>query len=196
MPTTKEEGVETTTCVKCGAKETRSIAKLPEPTATPADCEWMVEYFLKLYNEERVKAGVQTLVTDAKMHEMAQVRADELTVYFSHERPDGMPCSFVFRDFHYGNYYDMTQFGFPESYNYYSPSLCDEDIGMVFLTGSTKELLVKNMLEAFRRSTAHWNSMMNGEFGAVGIAVSPKESQDYPGEYEFYFEVLLADKLY
>lgn len=198
-PTTTTEGIETRTCSKCNSTETRKIDKLPAENATPEDCEWMANYFLQLLNEERKKAGVQTLVTDAKMKEMAQVRANEITTYFAHNRPNGIDTfSSIFDDFQYGNYYDMTQLGFPASYNYYAPTYYDEDIAMDFHGGviTTKEFHAQSLLATFKRSTAHWNSLMNGDFGAVGVAISAVESKDYPGYYEFYCEVLLADKLY
>ena len=197
-PTTTTEGIEIRTCSKCKNIETRKIEKLPAENASPADCEWMADYFLQLYNNERAKLGVQQLVTDAKLHEMAQVRADELAVSFDHFRPDGRNGGTVFDDFKYGIYHDFTVVGLPASYNYYEPEYANEAIGAYVYSGSItpKEIIVQSVLEALKSHEAHWSYMKDDIYGAVGIAVSAKKSEEYPGYYEFYFEVLLSDRLY
>lgn len=197
-PTITAEGIETRTCSKCKNTETRKIDKLLAENATPEDCEWMAEYFLQLYNEERAKLGAQQLVTDAKMHEMAQVRADELAVSFDHFRPDGRNGGTIFDDFKYGIYHDFTVVGLPASYNYYEPEYANEAIGAYIYSGSItpKEFIVQSVLGALKNHEAHWSYMKDDVYGAVGIAVSAKKSEESPGYYEFYFEVLLSDRLY
>lgn len=198
-PTTEEEGKEERICYNCWEQEFRPIDKLLQDnkTATPADCEWMAQRFLELLNEERAKVGAQQLVTSDRLHEMAQVRADELTVYFDHDRPDGTSSRTIYSEFEYGIRYDYSSLGFGIIYY---PTHYSEDIGAVMDGGKgliiTKEAVLQSMIGSFKLSAGHWNDMMNDVYGAVGIAVSAVENEKYPGYYEFYFEILLVDRLY
>lgn len=51
------------------------------------------EQVVKLVNEERVKAGLNTLVVDPSVEAAALVRAKETVTSFSHTRPDGSSFS-------------------------------------------------------------------------------------------------------
>ena len=50
------------------------------------DAEWEV---LKIVNRERIKQGLEPLSTNSDMQKVADIRARELPLAFSHERPDG-----------------------------------------------------------------------------------------------------------
>lgn len=199
--TTEAEGVETRTCSKCGSKETRRIDKLPQQSATPADTEWMAQRFLELLNEERAKVGAQQLVTSDRLHEMAQVRADELTVLFDHSRPDGRTVGTIFQDFEYGYLIDWTQYpGMEEFGKEYRPQKSSEDIGRSwFSEDGTPDDAIIEMIRSFKTSPGHWNDMMNDVYGAVGIAVTIERidmGEGFPDIFYCYFEVLLVDRLY
>lgn len=211
-PTTEKTGVEQRTCTSCGINELRSIEIL-NPEISSVDTEWMAQRFLELLNQERTKVGSQKLVTSDKLHEMAQVRTDELTVLFDHVRPDGRPISTIFDDFQYGIYYDDDQ---AMSYSYqdsdgnlqwglihYLPAQVgsggeDIEIGGYWSNESLEEFLVW-MMDGFRESPGHWSDMMNNVYGAVGVAVSVvKHDGDsgIPDLYDCYIEILLVDRLY
>jgi len=49
---------------------------------------------IRLVNEEREKAGLPTLYADEKAMEYAQERAQEITISFSHTRPNGLEKPF------------------------------------------------------------------------------------------------------
>ena len=51
--------------------------------------EWDV---LKLTNKERLQEGLSPLTGFAKLQEVSDIRAEEITQYFSHTRPDGTSC--------------------------------------------------------------------------------------------------------
>lgn len=51
-----------------------------------------VNEILKLVNQERAKAGAADLRLDQDLLEVAMQRAAELSVYYSHTRPDGTSC--------------------------------------------------------------------------------------------------------
>ena len=69
----------------------------PEPTDTPdpddevdhATPEQKAQEVFKLVNTERMKAGLQPYKYDLRLEKAAMVRAKEIAVKFSHERPDG-----------------------------------------------------------------------------------------------------------
>lgn len=50
------------------------------------------EEVLAIVNSERAKAGISPLMTDKSLSDAASIRAEELTVSFSHTRPDGSDC--------------------------------------------------------------------------------------------------------
>lgn len=53
---------------------------------------------LRLVNEERVKRALAPLREDAEYQAAADIRAEEITRYFSHTRPDGRPASSALTD--------------------------------------------------------------------------------------------------
>ena len=66
----------------------------PTPTATPTpeptpSIEQMTQELFDLTNQERIKAGLNALQYHAGLTKAAQVRAKEITINFSHTRPDG-----------------------------------------------------------------------------------------------------------
>lgn len=54
---------------------------------------------IQLINAERAKAGISALEINSELMAMADIRAEELTVYFEHARPDGRSCWTVFDEF-------------------------------------------------------------------------------------------------
>ena len=57
--------------------------------------EWDV---LKRVNKERLKKKLQPLATFKKFQSAADVRASEVTSYFSHTRPNGTSCFTIFKE--------------------------------------------------------------------------------------------------
>ena len=51
-----------------------------------------VEDVVRMVNEERAKVGLSPLRTTTSLDKAAQIRAEELTKYYSHTRPDGRLC--------------------------------------------------------------------------------------------------------
>ena len=75
---------------------------------TEADSEWIADRVLELINAERKKLGSPALSTAPKAHEIATVRAKELTIKFSHYRPDGRSSGSIYNDFKYGECMDYS----------------------------------------------------------------------------------------
>lgn len=73
-------------------KPTETPAPIPTATPTPEptpSVEQMTQELFDLTNQERVKAGLNALQYHAGLTKAAQVRAKEITISFSHTRPDG-----------------------------------------------------------------------------------------------------------
>ena len=73
-----------------------------------ADSEWIADRVLELINAERNKLGYPALSTAPKAHEIATVRAKELTIKFSHYRPDDRSSGSIYNDFKYGECMDYS----------------------------------------------------------------------------------------
>lgn len=57
--------------------------------------EWKV---LKIVNKERINQGLEPLSMFSSLQKAAGVRADEISYYFSHTRPDGTTCFTAIRE--------------------------------------------------------------------------------------------------
>ena len=66
--------------------ETPAPTPSPKPVANP---EQMAQEVIRLTNIERAKHGKAPLQYHAKLQEAAMVRAKEISIKFSHDRPDG-----------------------------------------------------------------------------------------------------------
>ncbi len=77
-------------------KPTETPAPTPSPTPSPkpvANPEQMAQEVYKLVNAERVKAGFAPLQYHNGLQQAAMVRAKEISIKFSHDRPDGTDSS-------------------------------------------------------------------------------------------------------
>ena len=100
---TKTYGVMNKTGVSLYVKDSDEVRPTitPEPTDTPdpddevdhATPEQKAQEVFKLVNTERMKAGLQPYKYDLRLEKAAMVRAKEIAVKFSHERPDGRNSS-------------------------------------------------------------------------------------------------------
>ena len=96
-------------------------------------------------NEYRVAEGLEPLVEDPELDALAQIRAEEIVVYFEHERPDGSDCFTVMKD--------------------YKCTLCGENIAAG--QGNPKEVV-----DAWMNSEGHRANIMNKDFKKIGIGYS------------------------
>lgn len=65
----------------------------PSPTPQPVNPEAMAQEVIRLTNIERAKVGKAPLQYHAKLQQAAMVRAQEIAIKFSHDRPDGTDSS-------------------------------------------------------------------------------------------------------
>lgn len=60
-------------------------------SSADTDIDEFCEEVIRLTNKEREKEGLDPLTADSDLMDFAQVRAEEISEYFSHHRPDGVP---------------------------------------------------------------------------------------------------------
>lgn len=76
------------------ATPTPKPTEKPQPTPTPTtkpepNAEQMAQEVIRLTNIERAKEGEAPLQYHTKLQDAAMVRAKEISIYYSHHRPDG-----------------------------------------------------------------------------------------------------------
>lgn len=103
------------------------------------------EQIVALCNEYRIAEGLDPLLEDPELDELAKIRADEIIIYFEHERPDGSDCFTVMKD--------------------YKCTLCGENIA----AGQGEP---KDVVEAWMNSPGHRDNIMNKDFKKIGIGYS------------------------
>ena len=150
---TKTYGVMNKTGVSIYVKDSDEVRPTitPEPTDTPepddevdhATPEQKAQEVFKLVNTERMKAGLQPYKYDLRLEKAAMVRAKEIAVKFSHERPDGTSCGTA-----------VTQAG--------AGSPTDENIGMG--TSSAAEVM-----KAWMDSLGHKIAILSKNNTHIGV---------------------------
>ena len=152
-----------------------------------ADSEWIADRVLELINAERNKLGDPALSTAPKAHEIATVRAKELTIKFSHDRPDGRLSGTVYNDFKYGECADYSTIIPKEEWGDYENLDSEgksygpggsENICMTGTSGGTKEMAANNVYQMFKGSSAHWSDITKAEYTGVGIGIVIKYDKD------------------
>lgn len=93
-PTAESQGKIQRECDNCKMVETKLLDKLD-------DKDELCLEVLRLVNIEREKVGAEPLKYYYGGQELADIRAEELTVKFEHERPDGTLCFTVLDEVHY-----------------------------------------------------------------------------------------------
>ena len=158
-----------------------------------ADSEWIADRVLELINAERNKLGYPALSTAPKAHEIATVRAKELTIKFSHYRPDGRSSGSIYNDFKYGECMDYSTIIPKEEWGDYENLDSEgksygpggsENIteGVEYIQNSEifdgvtyscadKEMYARKITQNFQNSSAHWSDITKAEYTGVGIGV-------------------------
>lgn len=118
---------------------------------------------LDLVNEERVKAGVSPLKLSSTLMDGTAIRADELTVYFSHTRPNGTNCSTVVED------------TYPSSY-----------IGENIAAGQTS---AEDVMDSWMSSTGHRANILRQSYTELGVGLY----YDSDSDYKYYWVQLFGN---
>lgn len=110
--------------------------------ATPAQAVWA------LVNQERAAQGLDPLTLDETLCQAAEIRAQELTTYFSHDRPDGSSCFTVLNEVGISSYH-----------------AAGENIAIRYTDATS---VVKGWME----SPGHRENILSADYSRIGIARS------------------------
>ena len=112
---------------------------------------------VKLLNEFRVENGKKPLKQTRELVKASMVRGKEISVVYSHRRPNGKMCYSV------------------------SSKMRGENI-----TGGYDVNCAKTALEDFINSPPHKENMLDSDYKTVGITVFAISEPDYPTGYAYY----------
>lgn len=107
---------------------------------------------LKLVNQERAKEGLSPLIATADMQKAAHIRAEELTVSYSHLRPSGGPGTLA-----------MEDVDIPIGYGWYSA----ENIAYGYNTP-------EEVVNGWMNSPSHREAIMRPQAKYIGIGQTPR----------------------
>lgn len=172
VPTeSKPKVTETTTEEK--PKETEPpVEKEPEseyvkpvvPSASEVE-QWVAKYV----NEYRQAQGDTNATVLPGLTQVARYRANQLITNFAHINGRSV-CA----ELKYGKYVDLTEYGFPESDNYYEgydrEAICKGD------WGGTAEQIANNIATGFKNSSKHWNYVGDSAYGYMAIGIVYNEA--------------------
>ena len=133
------------------------------------DEEMLSEYaqrVLEITNAERVKEGLSPLNSDDDLNELSEMRADELTETYSHERPDGTMCNTI-----------LAEFGI-STQNY------GENIAYTSLGYSDQPATVA---DSWINSEGHRENILNESYTNIGIGVA------YLDGYYYWVQTFTSD---
>jgi uncharacterized protein YkwD len=182
LPTIQEQGYNLHTCERCGDSfKDNFIDKLPAPTQPPeteppeteapeythpvydisdhvvGDIEYAI---LAEINARRAAEGLSELKLDKKLCALAAIRAYEITISFSHTRPNGKDCFSVLREYNYRT------------------SVAGENLLYCGAGNSAAAIVDKWM-----NSTSHKNNILSTSFSKAGIGVYYANGRIYVANY-------------
>lgn len=141
------------------------------------DSVWISKRILEILNSEREAIGKNRRTALPGLREIAVFRAKQLVTQFSHswtdddgKKWDGAIYAATF--FKYGKYFDWAQVGCPElaSQNYYSYE-GGENIYYGGAAFRPKEEIAQSIVNCFKESTEHWDSLISEKYNYDGIGV-------------------------
>lgn len=118
-------------------------------------------------NRVRAAQGAGVLENQTGMSQVAQYRSRQLRTHYGHHTLD---IRAAHAEYQYGRYVDMTEYGFPESYNYYSSNSA-EAIGWIGIIDDLQEQ-AEHVVNAFFLSEAHWSYLGDDKNTYCGIGCS------------------------
>lgn len=119
-----------------------------------------------LVNQERAKYGLPEFTIDDSLNAAAQARANELTNYYSHTRPNGTDCFTIFNEY---------------GVNYRA---CGENIAAGF---SSPEAVVNGWMN----SAGHRANILNRSYNHIGVGYV-KDNAGYGG-YKTYWSQMFTN---
>lgn len=123
------------------------------------------EYMLELINEGRAKEGLKPLKMNTYYHDLAEIRAEEASIVWSHTRPNGTKWWTVYEDANRG------ALGYSVGENLATDF--EQQYGFT---------MIKSVYEALYSSEGHRANMMNPVYTEVALAIHWEEATSNFGD--------------
>ncbi len=140
-----------------------------QPYVDTTDIEKLV---VKYINEHRVAQGDTVATTLTGLTEVARYRAKQIVTNFVHTDYRAT-CNAL----QYGEYIDLTPYGFEESDNYYL-GYNREAIGKGDWFG-TAESMAHRIADGFRNSKNHWRYVGDSKYSYIAVGVTNENNNWY-----------------
>ena len=125
-------------------------------------------------NQHRETQGSAKLTALSGMTKVAEYRSNQLITNFAHSAEDQRKA---YANYKYGEYVDMTEFGLPESSNYYT-AYCGEAIAKGRWSGTADDI-AKKIADGFRNSSGHWNYVGSEDNSYIAVGCVYNASSGY-----------------
>lgn len=125
-------------------------------------------------NQHRETQGSAKLTALSGMTKVAEYRSNQLITNFAHSAEDQRKA---YANYKYGEYVDMTEFGLPESSNYYT-AYCGEAIAKGRWSGTADDI-AKKIADGFRNSSGHWNYVGSADNSYIAVGCVYNASSGY-----------------
>lgn len=125
-------------------------------------------------NQHRETQGSAKLTVLSGMTKVAEYRSNQLITNFAHSAEDQRKA---YAKYKYGEYVDMTEFGLPESSNYYT-AYCGEAIAKGRWSGTADDI-AKKIADGFRNSSGHWNYVGSADNSYIAVGCVYNASSGY-----------------
>lgn len=149
-------------------KET-TVPEIVRPTG--AEVSEKVVYYI---NQHREQQGSAKLTVLSGMTKVAEYRSNQLITNFAHSAEDQRKA---YANYKYGEYVDMTEYGLPESSNYYT-AYCGEAIAKGRWSGTADDI-AKKIADGFRNSSGHWNYVGSADNSYIAVGCVYNASSGY-----------------
>lgn len=183
IPTSSESTViskpttETTEDITSKTPETEQpeeTTESTEPEITRPTGSEVSERVIYYINQHREQQGSAKLTALSEMTKVAEYRSNQLITNFAHSAEDQRKA---YANYKYGEYVDMTEFGLPESSNYYT-AYCGEAIAKGRWSGTADDI-AKKIADGFRNSSGHWNYVGSADNSYIAVGCVYNPSSDY-----------------
>lgn len=146
-----------------------SVPEIVRPTGV--EVAQRVIYYI---NQHRETQGSAKLTALSGMTKVAEYRSNQLITNFAHSAEEQRKA---YANYKYGEYVDMTEFGLPESSNYYT-AYCGEAIAKGRWSGTADDI-AKKIADGFRNSSGHWNYVGSADNSYIAVGCVYNASSGY-----------------
>lgn len=147
-----------------------TVEKQPESVKPKIPSTSEVEQRVAEYiNKYRQSQGDTSAIVLSGLTQVARYRAKQLITNFAH-----VSNRSVCGELKYGRYVDLTEYGLPESDNYYEgydrEAICKGD------WSGTAEQIANNIATGFKNSSQHWNYVGDSAYGYMAVGIVYNEA--------------------